>query len=72
MTFRAPVRDLAFALKTVGHPQLLERAYPDLDDDTVQAVLEAAAAFADGAGLVVYNLAASLMGHLRNLRSARD
>ena len=48
MTFRAPVRDLAFALKTVGHPQLLERAFPDLDDDTVQAVLEAAAAFADG------------------------
>jgi alkylation response protein AidB-like acyl-CoA dehydrogenase len=48
MTFRAPVRDLAFALKTVGHPELLARAYPDLDDDTVQAVLEAAAAFADG------------------------
>jgi len=47
MTFRAPVRDLAFALKTVGHPELLSRAYPDLDDDTVQAVLEAAAAFAD-------------------------
>jgi len=47
MTFRAPVRDLAFALKTVGHPELLARAYPDLDDDTVQAVLEAAAAFAD-------------------------
>ncbi|MBJ7410626.1 MAG: acyl-CoA dehydrogenase [Phenylobacterium sp.] len=47
MTFRAPVRDLAFALKTVGHPQLLARAFPDLDDDTVQAVLEAAAAFAD-------------------------
>lgn len=47
MTFRAPVRDLAFALKTAGHPELLARAYPDLDDDTVQAVLEAAAAFAD-------------------------
>jgi alkylation response protein AidB-like acyl-CoA dehydrogenase len=47
MTFRAPVRDLAFALKTVGHPELLARAYPDLDDDTVQAVLEAAASFAD-------------------------
>jgi len=47
MTFRAPVRDLAFALKTVGHPELLAKAYPDLDDDTVQAVLEAAAAFAD-------------------------
>ncbi len=47
MSFRAPVRDLAFALKTVGHPELLARAYPDLDEDTVQAVLEAAAAFAD-------------------------
>ena len=47
MTFRAPVRDLAFALKTVGHPELLARAFPDLDDDTVQAVLEAAASFAD-------------------------
>ncbi|HZZ34553.1 MAG TPA: acyl-CoA dehydrogenase, partial [Caulobacteraceae bacterium] len=47
MTFRAPARDLAFALKVVGHPELLARAFPDLDDDTVQAVLEAAAAFAD-------------------------
>ncbi|WP_296597836.1 acyl-CoA dehydrogenase [Phenylobacterium sp.] len=47
MSFRAPVRDLAFALKTVGHPELLRRAFPDLDDDTVQAVLEAAGAFAD-------------------------
>ena len=48
MTFRAPIRDLAFALKTVGHPELVARAFPDLDEDTVQAVLEAAAAFADG------------------------
>jgi hypothetical protein len=47
MTFRAPVRDLAFALKTVGHPELIKRAFPDLDEDTVQAVLEAAGAFAD-------------------------
>jgi len=47
MTFRAPARDLAFALKVVGHSELLARAYPDLDDETVQAVLEAAAAFAD-------------------------
>ncbi|MBL8554545.1 MAG: acyl-CoA dehydrogenase [Phenylobacterium sp.] len=47
MTFRAPIRDLAFALKTVGHPELIARAWPDLDDDTVQAVLEAAGAFAD-------------------------
>ena len=47
MTFRAPVRDLAFALKTVGHSALLERAFPDLDEDTVMAVLEAAGAFAE-------------------------
>ncbi|MBI1200051.1 MAG: acyl-CoA dehydrogenase [Phenylobacterium sp.] len=47
MTFRAPVRDLAFALKAMGHSDLLAQAYPDLDEDTVQAVLEAAGAFAD-------------------------
>ncbi|HET6970369.1 MAG TPA: acyl-CoA dehydrogenase, partial [Phenylobacterium sp.] len=47
MTFRAPARDLAFALKTVGHSEMIARLYPDLDEDTVQAVLEAAAAFAD-------------------------
>ena len=35
MTFRAPVRDLAFALSTVGHDALIARAYPDLDADTV-------------------------------------
>jgi alkylation response protein AidB-like acyl-CoA dehydrogenase len=45
MTFRAPVRDLAFALSTVGHDALIARAYPDLDADTVAAVLEAAGAF---------------------------
>ena len=31
MTFRAQVRDLAFALKCVGHDALIARAYPDLD-----------------------------------------
>jgi alkylation response protein AidB-like acyl-CoA dehydrogenase len=46
MTFRAPVRDLAFALSAVGHDALIARAYPDLDSDTVGAVLEAAGAFA--------------------------
>ncbi len=45
MTFRAPVRDLAFALSTVGHDALIASAYPDLDSDTVAAVLEAAGAF---------------------------
>jgi hypothetical protein len=45
MTFRAPVRDLAFALSAVGHDALIARAYPDLDADTVAAVLEAAGSF---------------------------
>ncbi|HEV2533674.1 acyl-CoA dehydrogenase [Phenylobacterium sp.] len=47
MTFRAPVRDIAFALETVGHPVLLARAFPDLDGETVAAVLEAAGSFAE-------------------------
>ena len=47
MTYQAPARDLAFALKSLGHSELLARAYPDLDEATVEAVLEAAAAFAD-------------------------
>ncbi len=47
MTFRAPVRDLAFALKSAGHLELLGRAFPDLDEETVTAVLEAAADFAN-------------------------
>ncbi|THD56701.1 acyl-CoA dehydrogenase family protein, partial [Phenylobacterium sp.] len=46
MTFRAPVRDLAFALSSVGHDALIARAFPDLDSDTVAAVLEAAGGFA--------------------------
>ncbi|HEV7385038.1 MAG TPA: acyl-CoA dehydrogenase, partial [Phenylobacterium sp.] len=47
MSFRAPVRDLAFALANVGHDALIARAYPDLDADTVAAVLEAAGVFAN-------------------------
>ncbi|MES2722071.1 MAG: acyl-CoA dehydrogenase [Pseudomonadota bacterium] len=47
MTFRAPVRDLAFALKTVGHSALMAQAFPDLDEDTVVAVLEAAGSFTE-------------------------
>ena len=47
MTFRAPVRDLAFALSTVGHDALLATGFPELDADTMQAVLEAAGDFAD-------------------------
>jgi alkylation response protein AidB-like acyl-CoA dehydrogenase len=45
MTFRAPVRDLAFALSIVGHDALIARAYPELDTETVAAVLEAAGVF---------------------------
>jgi alkylation response protein AidB-like acyl-CoA dehydrogenase len=45
MTFRAPVRDLAFALSAVGHDALIARAYPDLDAETVAAVLQAAGDF---------------------------
>jgi alkylation response protein AidB-like acyl-CoA dehydrogenase len=45
MTFRAPVRDLTFALQTVGHDALVARAFPELDADTVAAILEAAGAF---------------------------
>jgi alkylation response protein AidB-like acyl-CoA dehydrogenase len=45
MSFRAPVRDLAFALSSVGHDALIARAFPDLDSDTVAAVLEAAGGF---------------------------
>jgi alkylation response protein AidB-like acyl-CoA dehydrogenase len=45
MTFRAPVRDLIFALKTAGLDALLGRAFPETDADTVAAVLNAAGAF---------------------------
>src|SRR5512143_3880223 len=45
MTFRAPVRDLAFALSAIGHDALIARAFPELDADTVAAVLEAAGSF---------------------------
>jgi len=47
MSFRAPTRDLAFALKTVGHSALVASAFPELDEDTVVAVLEAAGSFVE-------------------------
>jgi alkylation response protein AidB-like acyl-CoA dehydrogenase len=47
MTFRAPVRDLAFALKTAGCPGLIAEGFPELDEATVGAVLEAAGSFAE-------------------------
>jgi alkylation response protein AidB-like acyl-CoA dehydrogenase len=46
MTFRPPVRDILFALQTVGHDDLLKRGFPEVDSDTVAAVLEAAGTFA--------------------------
>ncbi|CAN7210620.1 acyl-CoA dehydrogenase [Phenylobacterium sp. LjRoot219] len=42
MTFRAPVRELAFAMKTAGFDAVLEKGYADTDFETVAAVLEAA------------------------------
>ncbi|ATC33949.1 acyl-CoA dehydrogenase [Caulobacter vibrioides] len=46
MTFRAPVRDLAFSLRHVAGFERLADAFPEADADTVAAVLEAAGAFA--------------------------
>ena len=42
MTYRAPIRDLAFALETTPGMQALTAAFPDYDAETVSAVLEAA------------------------------
>jgi alkylation response protein AidB-like acyl-CoA dehydrogenase len=47
MTYRAPLKSLALALKTAGHSQLVGEAFPDFDEDTAAAVLEAAASFAE-------------------------
>ncbi len=46
MTFRAPVRDIAFSLRHAAGFDRLATAYPDADADTVQAVLEAAGVLA--------------------------
>ena len=46
MTYRAPVRDLAFALRHVAGFDRLAAAFPEADADTVDAVLEAAGVFA--------------------------
>ncbi|KAI6244261.1 Acyl-CoA dehydrogenase [Aphelenchoides fujianensis] len=46
MTYRAPVRDLAFSLRHAAGFERLADAYPEADADTVAAVLEAAGAFA--------------------------
>jgi alkylation response protein AidB-like acyl-CoA dehydrogenase len=47
MSFRAPIRDLALALKVAGHPGLISQSFQELDEDTVTAVLEAAGAFTE-------------------------
>ncbi|WP_421739416.1 acyl-CoA dehydrogenase [Caulobacter sp.] len=46
MTFRAPVRDIAFSLRHAAGFDRLAEAFPDADADTVSAVLEAAGVFA--------------------------
>jgi len=46
MTYRAPVRDIAFSLRHAAGFDRLSDAFPDADADTVQAVLEGASALA--------------------------
>ena len=48
MTYRAPVGDIAFALRNAAGfgPALAEGLYGDLSDDVIQAVLEEAGRFA--------------------------
>ncbi|MBS0410541.1 MAG: acyl-CoA dehydrogenase [Proteobacteria bacterium] len=45
MTYKAPVRDLIFALNEAADFSRLEAAYPGADADTVAAVLDAAGSF---------------------------
>jgi alkylation response protein AidB-like acyl-CoA dehydrogenase len=47
MTYRAPVKDIAFALKVVGFDAVAER-HGEVDADLVEAVLEGAAQLAEG------------------------
>ena len=61
MTFRPPVRDLAFSLRHVAGFERLADAFPEADADTVGAVLEAAGAFA-GDILAPLNRAGDLVG----------
>ena len=44
MTYRAPVRDLEFALREAADFGKLDKLFPDVDDETVRAVLEGAGA----------------------------
>ncbi len=43
--FTAPVRDIAFALEVAGLPALAAESFPELDADTLQAVLDEAGRF---------------------------
>ena len=61
MTFRAPVRDIAFSLRHAAGFDRLAAAYPDADADTVQAVLEAAGVLA-GEVLAPLNRGGDLVG----------
>ncbi len=65
MTYRAPVRDLAFALQAVaGIDQVAATgAFPDYDLDLMGAVLEAAAQFSEGV-LAPLNRIGDLKGSL--------
>jgi alkylation response protein AidB-like acyl-CoA dehydrogenase len=49
MSFRAPVRDIVFSLTEAAeaHRLMEAGAFPDLDDDTIEAVLTAAGRFAE-------------------------
>ena len=60
-----PIADL------VAQVHAVLAATPALRMDIVTGPDKAAAAFAGGADLVVYNLAHTLMGHLADLRAAR-
>ncbi|HEY3797889.1 MAG TPA: acyl-CoA dehydrogenase [Caulobacteraceae bacterium] len=46
MTYKAPVRDLAFALQAVANFDQLASAFPGTDPETVSAILDGAAQFA--------------------------
>ncbi|HVL42047.1 MAG TPA: acyl-CoA dehydrogenase N-terminal domain-containing protein, partial [Brevundimonas sp.] len=50
MTYRAPVRDIAFALQAVAGIDRVAAtgAFPDYDSDVLGAVLEAAGQFSEG------------------------
>ena len=46
MSYRPPVEDIAWSLKVAGHSSLARSYFTDLDEDTIRAILDAAADFA--------------------------